>query len=190
MLMSGFRFILFAVGLVLLIACANVASLQLARSAARQREIGVRLSLGAGRCRLIRQLLTESALLGLMAGAVSLFITWVVLRILVVKISAALPIEWGALALHVEPDIHVFTYVFAISLVAGILFGLAPALESSRPSLSSALKEEGARFSFRLGNALTRPAGCCPGVCLFLPAHRRRSTNPWLCPVSRAPSRL
>jgi ABC-type antimicrobial peptide transport system permease subunit len=88
--------------LVLLIACANVASLQLARSAARQREIGLRLSLGASRLRLIRQLLTESTLLGVLAGAVALLITWWVMRILVVEISAALPIEWGSLAVHVE----------------------------------------------------------------------------------------
>ncbi len=169
-IMWAFRLILFAVGLVLLIACANVASLQLARSAARQREIGVRLSLGASRLRLIRQLLTESALLGLLAGGFALVITFWVLRILVVQISAALPIEWGSLALHVEPDVHVFAYVFAISLLAGVLFGLAPALESSRPSLSSALKEEGARFGLRLGNARLRDllVGIQVCVCLFL----------------------
>ena len=160
MLLTGFRLILFAVGLVLLIACANVASLQLARSTARQSEISVRLSLGPGRFRLIRQLLTESALIGLMAGAVSLFATWAVLRILMVEIAAALPMEWGALALHVEPDIHVFAYVFSISLVAGILFGLAPAFEMS------ALKGEGGRVGFSLGNTRLRDVLIAIQVCV------------------------
>jgi putative ABC transport system permease protein len=115
-------------------------------------------------------LLTESAVLGVLAGAFGLVITWWVLRILVVQISAALPIEWGSLALHVEPDIHVFAYVFAISLLAGVLFGLAPALESSRPNLWAAIKGEGAKFGFRLGytrlrDVLVSIQAC---VCLFL----------------------
>jgi predicted permease len=164
----AFLLILCAVALVLLIACANVASLQLGRSAARQREIGVRLSLGASRFRLIRQLLTESTLLGLLAGAVALLISWWVMRVLVVEVSAALPIEWGSLAVHVEPDVHVFAYVFAVSLLAGFLFGLVPALESSRPSLSSALKEEGARFAFRVGNAKLRDMLVTIQVCVCL----------------------
>jgi predicted permease len=145
---SGLAFavalIMCAVGMVLLIACANLAGLQLARSAARQKEMGVRLSLGAKRGRLIRQLLTESALLGLIAGAVSLLMTWCVLRVLVVEISRTLPAEWGTLALHVTPDMYIFCFVFAISILAGVVFGLVPALESSKPNLTSALKEDGA----------------------------------------------
>lgn len=132
-----------AVAMVLLLACANLAGLQLARSAARQKEMGIRLSLGAKRARLIRQLLTESALLGMSSGAVSLLLTWGVLHVLVVQISATLPMEWGAFALHVMPDMEIFGYVFAISLLAGVIFGLVPALESSKPNLTSALKEEG-----------------------------------------------
>ena len=110
------------------------------------------------------------SLLGLLAGAVSMLMTWWTLHILMVEIATSLPLEWGALAVHLEPDLHVFGYVFGISLLAGVLFGLAPALESSRPIVSSALKEEGARFGLRLGNARLRDlmVGTQVAVCLFL----------------------
>src|SRR5579863_267528 len=157
---NGLRFaialIMGAVGLVLLIACANLASLQLARSAARRSEIGVRLSLGASRGRLIRQLLTESALLGLFAGVVSIVLTYWILRFFIVEISATLPAEWGAFALRVAPDMQIFGYVFAISILAGLLFGLMPALESSKPDLISAIKEKGRHFWFPAGKTRLR----------------------------------
>jgi predicted permease len=157
---SGLAFalllILCAVGLVLLIACANVSSLQLARSVARQREIGVRLSLGASRLRIIRQLLTESALMGVIAGIVSLCMTWWLLRLLMLGIAASLPAEWGSLALHLEPDLYVFAYVFLLSVCAGVIFGLVPALQTSRPSLSSALKEEGSGFALYVSRSRLR----------------------------------
>ena len=172
---SGLNFvvavIMFAVALVLVIACANVASLQLARSAARQKEIGVRLSLGATRPRLIRQLLTESALLGLIAGAVSLLLTWWILHVLLVRLSASLPAEWGAVALHLAPDMRVFAYVFFISMAASVMFGLAPALESSRPDLNAALKEEGRQFAFLGGTKRFMRGGLIAvqvAVCLVL----------------------
>jgi predicted permease len=157
---AGFVFtmllILGAVGLVLLIACANVSSLQLARSAARQKEIGIRLSIGASRFRIIRQLLTESALLGLLAGSVSLLMTWWVLRLLMLQVAAALPVEWGSVALHVEPDRNVFAYVFAISMVSSVLFGLASAIQSSRSNLAGTLKEEGGGFGLRISSSRMR----------------------------------
>lgn len=139
---SGLKFaillIMVAVGMVLAIACANVASLQLARAASRQNELCLRLSLGATRRRLVRQLLTESALLALIAGIVALLFTWALLKVSVTMAAQAIPAEYGSLVLHVTPDLEIFAYVFAISLVAGILFGLVPALESSRTALSSA----------------------------------------------------
>ena len=99
-----------------------------------------RLSLGASRLRLIRQLLTESALLGLLAGVLALLFTWVLLKVAVTLAAEAFPAEYGTLIFDVTPDLEIFVYVFAISLVAGVLFGLAPAIESSRSALSSAAR--------------------------------------------------
>jgi predicted permease len=132
--------IMMAVGLVLVIACANVASLQLARAASRQGELGMRLNLGASRLRLIRQLLIESVLLGVLSGAVALLFSWALLRAGVMILSSELPAEYGSLVFNVNPDLQVFGYVFGISVVAGILLGLVPALDSSRSALASALK--------------------------------------------------
>ncbi|MGA2050775.1 MAG: ABC transporter permease [Terracidiphilus sp.] len=132
--------ILMAVGMVLVIACANVASLQLARAASRQNELSMRLSLGASRLRIIRQLLTESALLGMVSGSVALLFSWAMLETMVVAAADAFPADYGTFIFHVTPDLGIFAYVFCLSLVAGVLFGLAPALESSGVALSSALK--------------------------------------------------
>jgi predicted permease len=132
--------IMVAAAMVLVVACANVGSLQLARARARQSEMHTRLSLGAGRSRLIRQLLTESMLLGVIAGAAALLITWVLLRLAVVQASELLPQEFGTLYYDVTPDLRVFTYVSVVSLFAGILFGLFPAMESSRAALIGAVR--------------------------------------------------
>jgi macrolide transport system ATP-binding/permease protein len=132
--------IMTAAGMILVIACANAASLQLARATTRQQELGVRLSLGASRSRLIRQLLTESALLGVLAGGVALPLTWMLLHLAVTKAAEALPVDIGTLVFNVTPDLGIFTYVLGISVMAGILFGLAPAIESSRSALSAIVR--------------------------------------------------
>jgi predicted permease len=134
------RLIMVAVAMVLVIACANVASLQLARATSRQSELVMRLSLGASRMRLIRQLLTECALLGMVAGVVALLCSWAMMKILVTFIAEGFPAEYGTMILSVTPDLEIFSCVFGLSLAAGVLFGLAPALESSGAALSRALK--------------------------------------------------
>ena len=149
---SGLRYavllIMAAVWMVLVVACANVASLQLARAASRQNELSMRLSLGASRLRIIRQLLTESALLGLLAGAAALVVSWASLRVLVVVAANAAPPSFGTFIFHVNPDPGIFAYVFGVSLVAGILFGLAPALQSSGAAVSSSVKARAGTSSF------------------------------------------
>lgn len=132
--------IMVAVGMVLVIGCANVASLQLARATARQNELSTRLSMGASRGRVVQQLLTESALHGLFAGMIALPCTWAILKLGANWFTQAFPVEVGTLVLHVAPDFEIFAYVLAISVFAGLLFGLAPALESSRSALFSAVR--------------------------------------------------
>ena len=132
--------IMAAAGLVLVIACANAAGLQLARGAARQQELGMRLALGASGSRLVRQLMTESALVGALAGSLALPVTWAMLRVAATTLAEELPIEF---VLDVSPDTSVFAYVLAISMLAGILFGLAPALASSRAALFSITRGTG-----------------------------------------------
>jgi macrolide transport system ATP-binding/permease protein len=145
-----------AVGLLLLIACCNVASLLLARAAARQREIALRISLGAGRIRLLQQLLTESSLIALLAGAAGLPLAWWMLRILVLQIAASLPSFWGSIALQIDPDKRVLAYTVGISLLTGVVFGLTPALQSVKKDLNSGLKNEGNVFGRRIRRSWLR----------------------------------
>ena len=131
-------------GLVLLVACANVANLLLARGIARQREIGVRLALGARRSRIIRQLLTESTLLAVLGGTVGLLIAMWTLRTAYPIILSSIPSPELAtgFALNLSPDWRVFTFTLAIATITGAVAGLAPAIQLSRPDVITVLKDE------------------------------------------------
>jgi putative ABC transport system permease protein len=133
-------FIVAATGMVLAVACADVGSLQLVRARSRQNELETRLALGASRLRIIRQLLTESALVGVLAGVLAFPFTWVFLKFGVTFAAEAFPADFGTLIFDVTPNLQVFGYVLAMSLAAGILFGLAPALEGSRSARSLAAR--------------------------------------------------
>ncbi len=134
--------------LVLLIACANMANLMLARGAARRKEVAVRLAIGAGRGRLIAQMLTESVLLALMGGFVGLAVAWFGVGVLVDFMPRqAFPVE-----LNLRPDARVLGFAFGVSLLTGLLFGLVPALRSSRLDLLTALKTSSAGNSSDRGS--------------------------------------
>ncbi len=134
------------VGSVLVVACVNVTNMLLARGAARHKEIGIRLALGASRARIVRQLLAESMLLAFLGGAGGLLAsTWTakLLWVSVVQIFTGLFPGSAVFRLDLKPDLHVFEYALGLSVLTGILFGLSPALQFSRPDLIAALKEEG-----------------------------------------------
>jgi predicted permease len=133
-------FIVAATAMVLLVACADVGSLQLVRARSRQNELETRLALGASRLRIIRQLLTESALLSLLAGVLAFLFSWAMLKFGVAFAAQAFPAEFGTLIFDVTPNLEIFAYVVAMSLTAGILLGLAPAIEGSRSTLSPAAR--------------------------------------------------
>ena len=137
-LRTSLLILLGAVAVVLLIACANVANLLLARAAYRQKEIALRTALGASRMRVVRQLLTESVLLSTVSGLIGLGLSVWLLKLLIAISPANSPrIE------EIAIDKRVFVFAFGVTILAGLLFGLVPALHTSRPDLNETLKESG-----------------------------------------------
>lgn len=151
------------VGLVLLIACANVANLLIARATSRQKEMAVRLAIGASRKQIIRQLLLESVLIALLGGLLSLALMFPAMRML----AGIMPRIDPPLRFATHPDWHVLGFTLAVSLLTALIFGLAPALQATRPDLAPTLKDQASAVSGG-GQALWRRLLVCAQVGLSL----------------------
>jgi len=145
--------------IVLLIACSNIANLQLARAAARQKEIGVRLCLGASRSRVIRQLLTESILLAILGGGAGLLFAWWTLKAFLasaLSFSPLSPMTIDAVKHLVNPDWRILSFTLLLTFLSAIAFGLVPALYATRSDLVATIKDEGVVFSQRMARSRLR----------------------------------
>jgi macrolide transport system ATP-binding/permease protein len=145
--------------LVLLVACANVTNMLVARGAARQKEISVRLALGASRARVVRHLLTESMLLALCGGVAGLALAAAAGKLLWVALDQILVRQLGSdfvLSLNISPDARVLTYALGLSLATGLIFGLSPALQFTKPDLNTSLKDESTSFGRSLSRSRLR----------------------------------
>lgn len=162
-----FAIVTLAVSLVLIVACANVANMLLARGLTRRREIAIRLSIGAGRARLLQQLLTESVMLAIVGGAGGLFLAWGGARLLVGMIPAE---SIGRHQLDSSPDLIVLLFTLGVAVLTGLVFGLLPALSSLRFDLTPALKTEGLEEHGRGGRRRLQNLliGVQVAVCLVL----------------------
>ena len=155
----GVATLMLIVGMVLLAACANVANMLLARGATRQKEISVRMTLGASRNRVIRHLLTESILLSLTGGFVGIALAMLVSKLLWVAIQQMLMRMLGngfLFSLNLKPDARVLAYALSLSVVTGIVFGLSPAVQFTTRDLMTALKDEATSFGRRVSRARLR----------------------------------
>lgn len=156
---AGVAALMLIAAMVLFVACANVANMLLARGAVRQREIGIRLALGASRARVVRQLITESILLSLAGGGAGLALSVIASKLLWLAVAQIVTAQLGtdyALSLNLSPDAHVLTYALALSVIAGVVFGLSPALQFTKPELASSLKDESTAFGRRLRRSRLR----------------------------------
>ena len=153
---SVLQLVLGVVALLLVIASANIANLVLTRAAGRRKETAVRIALGATRLRLGRQLLAESFLISVAGGVAGLLLSSWVLRLLYPVGLSLLPFQWATVVLDLTPDARVFGYTFALALVAGALFGMAPLLQTSTLSIAAGLRDQTALFGWHVRTSRIR----------------------------------
>jgi predicted permease len=150
---AGIAALMLIVAMVLFVACANIANMLLARGAVRQREISVRLAIGASRARVIRQLITESILLSVLGGVAGLALSVGASRLLRIGVTQVLTTQLGSdfdFSLSLNPDVRVLAYALVLSVIAGGVFGMSPALQFTRPELATSLRDESTSFGHRL----------------------------------------